>query len=101
MRPCDQPHRYGRNWKKAELRPCFSLIYTAANSEKEECGRATNLTNTAAIEKRQSCGRDRCGRKQEKGEMRPYEGSFSLLVAASPLNSELLTLNSERYSLHA
>ncbi|MBP5781229.1 MAG: hypothetical protein J6X34_08350, partial [Clostridia bacterium] len=42
---------------KAELRPCFSLSYTAANSEKEECGRATNLTNTAAIEKRQSCGR--------------------------------------------
>ena len=57
MRPCDQPHRYGRNWKKAELRPCFLLIYTAANSEKKKCVRATNLTDTAAIEKRQSCGR--------------------------------------------
>ena len=57
MRPYHLPHRYGRNWKKAELRPCFSLIYTAAKGEKDKCGRATNLTDTAAIEKRQSCGR--------------------------------------------
>ena len=99
MRPYTPPCRYGRKLKKAALRPCEFLIYTAAKGKKKECGRATLLINTAANGKRQSCGRDRYGRKQEKGGLRPYEGSSSLLVAASPLNPELLTLNSERYSL--
>ena len=57
MRPCDPPPRYGRKWKKTELRPCGFLIYTAANREEEECGRTTYLNDTAANEKRQSCGR--------------------------------------------
>ncbi len=54
------PHQYGRKWKKTELRPCISLIDTAANREKAECGRATLLANTAANGKRQSCGRAPC-----------------------------------------
>jgi len=57
MRPYYLPQRYGRKWKKTELRPCGLLIYTAANNEKAECGRTTRLNDTVANEKRQSCGR--------------------------------------------
>ena len=114
-------HRYGRKRKKEGMRPCISLIDTAANRTKAECGRTTFLANTAAIEKRQNCGRANCSsirpqigkrrnaavlpsspirpqlkkdraaavtdtaanrKKAECGRaLRPYEGSFSLLLA--------------------
>jgi len=71
MRPCNPPPRYGRNWKKTELRLYILLIYTAAKREKAECGRVTRLPDTAAIGKRQSCGRTNFSFiRPQKGKMR-------------------------------
>ena len=52
-----------------------------------EKDKAAAVTDTAANRKKADCGRTK------------EVPRSSLLVAASPLNPELLTLNSERYSL--